>query len=411
MKRKTNILTYPLFWVLAFVIVNAEGQNRSGTVQNSCPESLFLTSPMNDYNTGTSSLKANNLLGSISATNKITQTANVTYQAKTISLEAGFKADNGTVFKAEIGGCTPSSQKNIFSFNFSSLSVIGFVNDNTNQIFLTVPNTTTVESLVPTILVSANATVTPESGVAQNFTSPVIYTVTAEDGSEKKYEVIVNKPLSVSSGLILNLKFTGNLNDSSPNNNTTNVATGTVNYVVDRFGNNSNAFDCQNVAIAPQVPFNNNQSSTGVTASMMLLLDNAHIGLKQQVAYLSPNPITHFFLKSYQDSLVVGFSYFYGYLLQETRSTKILGNYMNRWFRLSASLDKNIIKLYMNGQKIFEYTLLMSYENRPLYYSTFGTPYWQNGSGQRFMYDNLYGVIDDVFLYNRPLTDTEIRKL
>ncbi len=144
---------------------------------------------------------------------------------------------------------------------------------------------------------------------------------------------------------------------------------------------------------------------------MMLLLDNAHIGLKQQVAYLSPNPITHFFLKSYQDSLVVGFSYFYGYLLQETRSTKILGNYMNRWFRLSASLDKNIIKLYMNGQKIFEYTLLMSYENRPLYYSTFGTPYWQNGSGQRFMYDNLYGVIDDVFLYNRPLTDIEIRKL
>jgi len=52
---------------------------------------------------------------------------------------------------------------------------------------------TDVTSLVPTITVSSLATISPESGVAQDFTNPVTYSVTAEDGSEQDWTVTVTK--------------------------------------------------------------------------------------------------------------------------------------------------------------------------------------------------------------------------
>ena len=54
------------------------------------------------------------------------------------------------------------------------------------------PFGTNVTALVPTITVSDNATVDPASGMAQSFTDAVIYTVTAEDGSEQGYAVVVS---------------------------------------------------------------------------------------------------------------------------------------------------------------------------------------------------------------------------
>jgi large repetitive protein len=77
-----------------------------------CPTTLSLVSTANDY-TNTSAepngillKQVNSTIGTISATNKVTGTAKVTYRAgKSITLDAGFKADNGTVFKTEFGGC------------------------------------------------------------------------------------------------------------------------------------------------------------------------------------------------------------------------------------------------------------------------------------------------------------------
>lgn len=73
-----------------------------------CPTALPLSStnsPSDDFSTGIHKRQASSTNGTISATNKITGTANVNYLAKSIQLNAGFKADNGTVFKAEVGGC------------------------------------------------------------------------------------------------------------------------------------------------------------------------------------------------------------------------------------------------------------------------------------------------------------------
>ena len=86
-----------------------------------CPNTLLLSSsnnPTDDFNSGIINRSVSPINeGSITATNKITGTANVSYQAKSIQLNAGFKADNGTVFTAEVGGCastgsTPTMQVN-----------------------------------------------------------------------------------------------------------------------------------------------------------------------------------------------------------------------------------------------------------------------------------------------------------
>ena len=71
-----------------------------------CPTTVSLQSANSDLSNGIAIRQANAATGNITATNKITGTSTrVTFQAKSIILNAGFKADNGTVFKAEVGGC------------------------------------------------------------------------------------------------------------------------------------------------------------------------------------------------------------------------------------------------------------------------------------------------------------------
>lgn len=83
-----------------------------------------------------------------------------------------------------------SGEKEILSFKFVSLNVEASIDD--KNIVATVPFGTEVTSLVPVISISDKATVEPDSGVPQDFTHPVMYTVTAEDGSCSSYLVVVN---------------------------------------------------------------------------------------------------------------------------------------------------------------------------------------------------------------------------
>lgn len=74
-----------------------------------CAGLLTLSStnnPTDDVSSGVILKEVNALTGIITASNKITGTAIVTFKAgKSITLEPGFKADNGVVFKTEFGGC------------------------------------------------------------------------------------------------------------------------------------------------------------------------------------------------------------------------------------------------------------------------------------------------------------------
>jgi len=87
-----------------------------------------------------------------------------------------------------------SAEKSITAFDFASLTpnVTGIIDETNHTISLAVPFGTDVKVLVPTIAISEKASVDPNTGVVQDFTNPVTYTVTAEDGSTQNYIVTVN---------------------------------------------------------------------------------------------------------------------------------------------------------------------------------------------------------------------------
>jgi uncharacterized repeat protein (TIGR02543 family) len=77
--------------------------------------------------------------------------------------------------------------KDIISFTIADAVIIM---SGTN-ITVTVPHGTDVTALTPTITVSDGASVDPASGESQDFTKPVIYTVTAEDKTTREYTITV----------------------------------------------------------------------------------------------------------------------------------------------------------------------------------------------------------------------------
>ncbi|WP_340153502.1 DUF5018 domain-containing protein [uncultured Marivirga sp.] len=82
----------------------------------------------------------------------------------------------------------------ITEFSISSISpeVTGSIDVENLKIEIDVPSGTDLTTLSPSISVSENATVSPASGTSQDFTNPVIYTVTAENGTSVEYTVTVN---------------------------------------------------------------------------------------------------------------------------------------------------------------------------------------------------------------------------
>ncbi len=84
-----------------------------------------------------------------------------------------------------------SSDKDITSFIFSDLDPAVEATISGTDIAATLPFDTDVTALAPTIAISAEATVSPASGAAQDFSAPVTYTVTAEDESTQAYTVTV----------------------------------------------------------------------------------------------------------------------------------------------------------------------------------------------------------------------------
>ena len=83
---------------------------------------------------------------------------------------------------------TLSSAKAITSFSISGIGAI--INESNRTISLAISDTD-FTSLSTEITISSNSTINPASGVLQDFTNPITYTVTAEDGSSVDYVVTV----------------------------------------------------------------------------------------------------------------------------------------------------------------------------------------------------------------------------
>jgi len=86
-----------------------------------------------------------------------------------------------------------SSQKDILSFKFLDFIPVieGDINTTLRTVQIRVPIATKITALKPTIIVSSEAMILPNSLVAQNFTNPITYFVIAADCTKRAYQVSV----------------------------------------------------------------------------------------------------------------------------------------------------------------------------------------------------------------------------
>jgi rhodanese-related sulfurtransferase len=87
-----------------------------------------------------------------------------------------------------------ASSKTITRFELGG--VPGIIDNVAGTISVTLPMGTDATNLIP-VIIHTGKSISPASGVAQNFSGIVYYTVTAEDGSTKTYAVVVVQPALV----------------------------------------------------------------------------------------------------------------------------------------------------------------------------------------------------------------------
>lgn len=103
-----------------------------------------------------------------------------------------------------------NTEKEITAFEFADLGAVGVIDG--TDVSVTVPFGTDVTALVPTITVSEQATVSPESGAATDFTEPVVYTVTAGNGLVQEYTVTVTVLDKAAAPVIISVATDGLIN-------------------------------------------------------------------------------------------------------------------------------------------------------------------------------------------------------
>jgi len=83
------------------------------------------------------------------------------------------------------------NETDILTFTLPEQTGAATVNATTHTVAIEVSNGTVVTALVPTIIASLGASISPTSGAAQDYTSPVVYTITSADADTQDWTVTV----------------------------------------------------------------------------------------------------------------------------------------------------------------------------------------------------------------------------
>lgn len=104
----------------------------------------------------------------------------------------------------ETGAPALSDERMISSFTFTGFDppVVAEINDSLGVIRAQLPFGESAENLVPVIEIPEGANIEPASGVPQDFSDFVIYTVTAESGAKKVYTALVEEGSSSNTTLV-----------------------------------------------------------------------------------------------------------------------------------------------------------------------------------------------------------------
>jgi len=104
----------------------------------------------------------------------------------------------------EYGEDEPNDATDIITFTFPEQTGSGTINVTLHTVSIEVEWDADITDLTPTITLSYGATIDPLSGVSQDFTSPVVYTVTAEDAvTEQEWTVTITQEAEPSTGIKL----------------------------------------------------------------------------------------------------------------------------------------------------------------------------------------------------------------
>ncbi|MBN2744972.1 MAG: DUF5018 domain-containing protein, partial [Marinilabiliaceae bacterium] len=93
----------------------------------------------------------------------------------------------------------PNSDNDILNFYIASQVGESTIDTDAHTINVIMPHWCDVSRLTPVVIVSDNADVDPKSGLTTDFSLPVVYAVTAEDGSTLKWIVTVNRLIDTAS--------------------------------------------------------------------------------------------------------------------------------------------------------------------------------------------------------------------
>jgi len=151
-------------------------------------------------NSGSNSAAANNLKSALKTYMQARFGASdITYLVDIINAQGvidavianlGHISDDDIAIKAAVNDVLPATTKAITAFNIAGQVGSTSIDEAAKTIGLLAPNGANVTPLSPTIT-HTGVSVSPASGAAHDFTSPVVYTVTAEDASTQTYTVTV----------------------------------------------------------------------------------------------------------------------------------------------------------------------------------------------------------------------------
>lgn len=112
-----------------------------------------------------------------------------------------------------------------FALSVATSTLAGTVDEAAHTVKITVPFGIDLKSLIPSVVTSPLATSSPQSGATQDFSSPINYTVTAEDGSTQTYIVTITAAPDTTLPAILSYTFNGIAGDIVTNFSTTTATT------------------------------------------------------------------------------------------------------------------------------------------------------------------------------------------
>jgi hypothetical protein len=151
-------------------------------------------------------------LGGVAQTSGVTAVNFTSPATYTVVAQNGVNTQNWVVTVTV--STSQSAEAEILTFSVPNQVGSSVINSAAGTIQVTVQPGANVTALIPTITVSNGATINPASGVAQNFTTPVVYTVTAQNGTTTKPWTVSVVFQSLTT--IYQIQYTTNPNGNSP---------------------------------------------------------------------------------------------------------------------------------------------------------------------------------------------------